>query len=94
MRSECAEPHGKEGAQKKPQPLEQEAKVVSGFNGRGVLQDYVRAHMWLNLAAVGDVVDEEEAVKLRDMVAGLMTPDQIAEAQKMAREWLAAHPKK
>jgi len=27
-------------------------------------------------------------------VAGQMTPDQIAEAQRLAREWLAAHPKK
>jgi hypothetical protein len=27
-------------------------------------------------------------------VAGQMTPDQIAEAQRLAREWLAAHPEK
>ena len=53
-------------------------------NGRGVPQDYVQAHKWLNLAAVqGDA----DAVKNRDIVARLMTPAQIAEAQKLAREW-------
>ena len=52
-------------------------------NGQGVPQDYVRAHMWLNLAAAqGDSV----AVKNRDLAAKIMTAAQIAEAQKMARE--------
>ena len=31
------------------------------------------------------------AVKGRDIVAGLMTPAQIAEAQRLAREWLEEH---
>jgi TPR repeat protein len=52
--------------------------------GRGVPQDYVLAHMWFNLSeARGDQI----AVKNRDLVARLMTPAQIAEAQKLAREW-------
>jgi hypothetical protein len=52
--------------------------------GQGVAQDYVLAHMWFNLAAVqGD----EDAVEHRDLVAGLMTPDQLAEAQRLAQEW-------
>ena len=52
-------------------------------NGQGVVQDYMRAHMWFNLAAVnGDSL----AVKNRDLVAKMMTPQQIAEAQKLARE--------
>lgn len=51
--------------------------------GRGVPMDYVRAHIWFNLAAVkGDA----DAVKGRDFVAGKMTPQQMAEAQKLARE--------
>jgi hypothetical protein len=50
----------------------------------GVLQDYVRAHMWFNLSAAQGYQD---AVKNRDMVALRMTPSQIAEAQKLAREW-------
>jgi len=56
--------------------------------GRGVPQDYVLAHMWLNIAAApGD----ETAEYARDNAAKLMTPDQIAEAQRVAREWLAKH---
>jgi TPR repeat protein len=54
------------------------------YNGHGGTQDYVQAHMWFNLvAAKGDAA----AVKNRDNVASRMTPAQIAEAQKMAREW-------
>jgi TPR repeat protein len=53
-------------------------------NGQGVPQDYVLTHMWFNLsAAQGD----QAAAKNRDDVAKLMTPAQIAEAQKLAREW-------
>jgi uncharacterized protein len=53
-------------------------------NGRGVPQDYILAHMWYNLtAAQGD----QDAIKNRDLIAGNMTPAQIAEAQRLAREW-------
>ena len=52
-------------------------------NGHGVIQDYVRAHMWFNIAAsTGD----KGAVNNRDKVAGVMTPAEIADAQKLARE--------
>ncbi len=52
--------------------------------GQGMSQDYVLAHMWANLAASqGD----ENGEKMRDLVAKLMTPQQIAEAQKLSREW-------
>jgi TPR repeat protein len=53
-------------------------------NGLGVPQDRVRAYMWLNLAAMQG---REGAAALRDLIARLMTPVQIAEAQKLAREW-------
>ena len=54
-------------------------------------QDYVQAHMWLNLAAAHD--DEVKlATVARDDVAAKMTPAQIAEAQRMAREWVQSHP--
>jgi uncharacterized protein len=54
------------------------------FFGKGVPQDYVSAHMWSNLAAAGG---NKDAAKSRDAVAAMMTPAQIAEAQKLAREW-------
>ena len=55
-------------------------------NGQGVVQDYARAHMWFNLGAAKS---NAVAVKNRDLVAKRMTPQQIAEAQKMARDCLA-----
>jgi TPR repeat protein len=52
--------------------------------GQGVPKDFVRVHMWFNLAAAqGD----KGAVLARDAIAQGMTPAQIAEAQKLAREW-------
>ena len=58
-------------------------------NGHGVPQDYVEAHKWSNLAAAraADKDMRESATALRDDVAGMMTPAQVAEAQKLAREW-------
>jgi TPR repeat protein len=53
-------------------------------NGEGVPQDSVLAHMWLNLAAAQG---QEEAKTNRDIVAKRMTPAQLAEAQRLAREW-------
>lgn len=54
------------------------------WGGVGVPQDYVEAHRWANLArAQGHMLPSqyfEELVKL-------MTPNQIEEAQKLAREW-------
>lgn len=58
-------------------------------NGQGVPQDYLQAHVWFNLAGAGG--DKNGAIN-RNIVAESMTPDQIVEAQHLAREWLAAHP--
>ena len=56
--------------------------------GRGVPQDYVAAHMWLNLAAAQSSGEDRDLyMKRRAEVAELMTPEQIAEAQRRAREW-------
>jgi hypothetical protein len=53
-----------------------------------VPQDYVQAHMWFNLAASRAPASErDEAIKMRNIAASRMTPAQIAEAQKLAREW-------
>jgi TPR repeat protein len=57
--------------------------------GHGVPQDYALAHMWFNLAAShGEFLSSsQDPSKARDELASKMTPDQIAEAQRMAREW-------
>ena len=52
--------------------------------GKGVPQDYVQAHRWINLASLdGDEVLRE----LRNGLEKRMTPAQIAEAQRLARNW-------
>jgi TPR repeat protein len=62
------------------------AQALLGFS---VPQDYVRAHMWFSLSAAqgGQVAAIE-----RDSISKLMTPAQIAEAQKLAREWQSKRP--
>jgi uncharacterized protein len=58
-------------------------------NAKGVPQDYVFAHMWFNLAAARTEIPVQRLflAKKRDEVAAKMTPDQIAEAQRLALEW-------
>ena len=60
-------------------------------NGDGGSADNVRAHMWFNLAAArfpaSDSRSRSVAANSRDAVAGIMTSEQIAEAQRLAREW-------
>lgn len=56
--------------------------------GQGVEMDYVEAHKWFNLAALRGVI---EARDWRAEIAREMSMDQIAEAQRQAREWLAGH---
>jgi len=54
-------------------------------NGEGVPQDLVQAHMWLSLAvslALKD--DQKEWLSYRHHIAERMTPQQIAEAQRLA----------
>jgi len=58
-------------------------------NGRGVPKDYVLAYMWSNLAAAQGNIP---AGLRRDRLEQQMTREQIAEAQRMSREWLEAHP--
>ncbi len=59
------------------------------FFGQGVSKDYVQAYMWFDLAAskFSPGEDGDKVVKARDDVAKRMTPAQISEAHKLAREW-------
>ena len=64
-----------------------EAQAILGamyVKGEGLAQNYALAHMWFNLAAAkGDA----GALANRDQLARMMTPAQIAEAQRLAQEW-------
>jgi TPR repeat protein len=53
-------------------------------NGRGVPKDMVNAYAWLNVASANG---NEIASERRDGNARFMTPEQIAEAQKLSKVW-------
>ena len=53
--------------------------------GIGIEADIIAAHKWFNLAAAQG---SEAARTARQEMADRMTADEIAEAQKAAREWM------
>ena len=57
------------------------------YNGLGVPQEHILGCMWFDIAAASG---SESAINSPDFFAR-MTPDQIAKAQRMAREWMAEH---
>ncbi len=54
--------------------------------GQGVNVDYVAAHKWFNLAAMRG---SNLAKTWRAQISNEMNSNQIAEAQRLAREWLS-----
>jgi TPR repeat protein len=54
--------------------------------GQGVAVDYIAAHKWFNLAAMKG---SEVAKSWRAQISREMNSNQIAEAQRLAREWLS-----
>jgi hypothetical protein len=76
---------GRSVAPRPPHPLADQGYAnaqynlgVSYFHGQGVPQDYVREHMWFNLAASRYSATEnekrEKVVAVHDTLAKLMTP--------------------
>lgn len=55
--------------------------------GQGVPIDYVSAHKFFNLAALQGSV---EARDMRKEISKEMTAEEIAEAQRLARQWLSS----
>jgi hypothetical protein len=61
--------------------------------GRGVSQDYMEAHIWSKLAAAQSSWGlRDQAVRNRDIFAEFLTANEIAEAQRRAREWTTPKP--
>ncbi len=68
-------------------------KIMFG-DGHGVGPDDVTSLMWLDLAAARSTGEVRDLViHSRDTVAERMTQNEIADAQRRAREWDAAHPR-
>jgi hypothetical protein len=66
------------------------AQTNLGFmycDAEGVQQDHVQAYMWFSLASLSSGSPLNYSAEYRDSVVKKMTPSQIAEAQKLMREW-------
>jgi TPR repeat protein len=57
------------------------------YNGYGVLQEMVAAHMWFNIAAVNGDTD---AAGNRDIAAKKLSSADIVKAQQMAKRCMAS----
>ena len=57
-------------------------------NGEGVTKDYAEAYKWYYIAGVNG---NEWGHENSSLIGKQMTPAQIAEAQKLAREWMEEH---
>ncbi len=56
--------------------------------GKGVQRDLVQAYMWLEVSASHITgADSESIAEYRDAAAARMTPAQIDEAKRLARDW-------
>jgi hypothetical protein len=58
------------------------------YDGKGVTKNYVKVHMWWNIAGASG---NSFAVEGRNTVAKQMTSSQLQEAQKLASEWMSRH---
>jgi hypothetical protein len=55
-------------------------------------EDYVQAHIWYTIATARAPAPWQYGLEKRDQIATKMTPEQLAEAERKARNWLDAHP--
>ena len=61
---------------------------VINVEGKAAKPDLVAAHMWLNLcASAADGKQKEIAAQIRDEIAKQMKPQQLQEAERLAKEW-------
>ncbi|WP_315785300.1 MULTISPECIES: tetratricopeptide repeat protein [unclassified Bradyrhizobium] len=83
------------GAAERGDPTAQHLLGLSYDKGHGVYQDHVLAYKWLSLAA-GAAPNRlrEPYQRIRDAVAFKMSPDQVADGQRLALEWRSTLPGK
>ena len=60
------------------------------INGQGVLQTFVTAYAWINIAVANGNLTAEE---YKPIIAQKMTPEQIAEAEELFIEMVKKNPK-
>ena len=86
-----------ESAFKRFSRLSAKGSVISQYHlglmylkGLGVLQDFCRAHLWLNMASSRG--HKKARVQLEKLTKR-MSAQQVADAQKLARAWVAQNRK-
>lgn len=60
------------------------------YEGKGVAQNYIEAHKWFNISGANGSM---EGLSNRDLIEKRMTPSEITEAQRLAKEWMETHEK-
>jgi TPR repeat protein len=61
--------------------------------GQGVEQNYAEAYYWLDLAAAVKGPKQAQYANYRQMMGAHITADELAEVQRRAVAWKAAHPR-
>ena len=59
--------------------------------GEGVPENYIKAYMWVSLAAAFGYKDEKKA---KEVLKKRMSSEQIAEAQRLSSEWFEKYSQK
>ncbi len=75
----------REAARQRWSPAQYMLGLIYAVGAQGVPQDYVQAHMWLDIAAAQGVVG---AARLRERIKAQMTPAQVLDAQREAGYFL------
>ena len=74
-------------------PRAQHSLGLAYFRGEGVPRDLIESYKWFYIAvALTSGSDRQLHMTLRDSVGTNMTGDELAEAQKRAREWRPRAP--
>lgn len=73
-------------------PAAQRTLGICYSKGRGVETNHVQAYKWLALAAARDNQNSDDIKVNLSLVERLMTPEQIAEGQKLAHEFVPGKP--
>ena len=73
-------------------PAAQRTLGICYSKGRGVETNHVQAYKWLALAAARDNQNSDDIKVNLSLVERLMTPEQIAEGQKLAQEFVPGKP--
>jgi TPR repeat protein len=71
-----------------------EEYALGGFSGGGVERDPPEAYFWLALAVENKATNKrslDSATQMRDLIAGKLTPEQLAKVEKRLADWRATH---